>query len=504
MSEENKDFELQNEEQGISIDKAKQMTVGEAVRKDTELKAGITEDDSVLDKYIKQHRQEVASQKFETKVSEVESLDTASLDNFIKKQREELAKTGFFNQTSEEQKLETEAEEDLALSSKRNDHVSHGITDEIKEDQKPVFDQVEPVVPIVDSSREDDQVAFLDSERSGNKKSKKKFLLALLSLLLLLVGGAFGLNVLKQNDSGTTNTKVSSQQSSSKDSKASLAKKAYKAFDKGLKAFYLDDEMTKLKNSEMTHLDDLTKKLDALKNTNYYDKAKEKWESLKKQITAIQTVNGKFSTEAIKDGQKTAATIKSDANFDDFTADSLKTGNATLDKLLQEVVSDGRKQVDDKNKAEKEKADAQAKADAEQKAAQDAATAEQDNAAQSATTTSGATTGAQAPATGGTYGTAASGIQRNLSRVPYNNAAIADSTNAAWLFNPGVLEKIIATSQARGYFTGNNYYLEPVNIINGNGYYNMFKSDGTYLFSINCKTGYFVGNASGYADGLDY
>ncbi|WNZ95686.1 cell division site-positioning protein MapZ family protein [Streptococcus iniae] len=88
--------------------------------------------------------------------------------------------------------------------------------------------------------------------------------------------------------------------------------------------------------------------------------------------------------------------------------------------------------------------------------------------------------------------------------MPYNNVAIADSGNPAWLINPGVLERIIATSQARGYFTGSNYIIEPVNIINGNGYYNMFKTDGTYLFSINGKTGYFVGNAKGNADALDY
>ena len=39
------------------------MTIGEAVRKDSELKAGVTESDGVLDKYIKQHRDEVTSQK---------------------------------------------------------------------------------------------------------------------------------------------------------------------------------------------------------------------------------------------------------------------------------------------------------------------------------------------------------------------------------------------------------------------------------------------------------
>jgi hypothetical protein len=91
-----------------------------------------------------------------------------------------------------------------------------------------------------------------------------------------------------------------------------------------------------------------------------------------------------------------------------------------------------------------------------------------------------------------------------LSRVPYSDSAIADSSNSAWTFADGVLDKIVATSQSRGYFSENDYILEKVNIINGNGYYNMFKADGTYLFSINCKTGYFVGNASGNSDALDY
>lgn len=61
-----------------------------------------------------------------------------------------------------------------------------------------------------------------------------------------------------------------------------------------------------------------------------------------------------------------------------------------------------------------------------------------------------------------------------------------------WSFNPGILENILQVSRERGYITGNQYIIEKVNIINGNGYYNLFKPDGTYLFSINCKTGYFV------------
>ena len=55
--------------QELDFQDAKEMTVGEAVRKEAEIKAGVTETDSILDKYIKQHREEVTSQKFSKKIT---------------------------------------------------------------------------------------------------------------------------------------------------------------------------------------------------------------------------------------------------------------------------------------------------------------------------------------------------------------------------------------------------------------------------------------------------
>jgi hypothetical protein len=72
------------EKDGLNFEDVKNLTIEEAVRKGSEMKAGITESDGVLDKYIKQHRDEVTSQKFETKLSDFEDLDTKALDNFIK------------------------------------------------------------------------------------------------------------------------------------------------------------------------------------------------------------------------------------------------------------------------------------------------------------------------------------------------------------------------------------------------------------------------------------
>ncbi len=479
---------MAKEDQTLDMDQAKNMTVGEAVRKDSELKAGITDDDSVLDKYIKQHHQEVVSQKFATKSAEAENLDTASLDNFIKKQREELLQSGALDDDSV-----ASADDWLDVSDQTYK-------------QEEVFIEPEES-PLTTSTKEtfshrslDTSDSFLEKTDCGTKKkSKKKKLWFLFILLLLILGLVFGLTFLRQSN---TNSKTSSRQTSQ--SKSSIAsKEAEKAdsFNKAYKEFFTDKNQTKLKNDSFDKLDKLEENLQKLKNTSYYEKAKTKFDSLKKQISAIQAVNAKFSSDAIKNGEKVTASVKDNANFDDLKSETLKTGNARLDKLLQTVIDSGRKQVSDKTKLAQEKASqeaqAQAKAEEENKAKEGAVSA----------ATTPAYTSPVAPASPIIYGMSPStvpGLQRELSRVPYNNALIADQTNPAWAFNPGVLEKIVATSQARGYISGNNYILDPVNIINGNGYYNMFKPDGTYLFSINCKTGYFVGNAKGHADDLDY
>ena len=124
----------------------------------------------------------------------------------------------------------------------------------------------------------------------------------------------------------------------------------------------------------------------------------------------------------------------------------------------------------------------------------------------SPTTQSSPSTSSSQVSSSGNSGLSSDGVnlQRSVSRVPFNQSAISDSGNPAWEFNDGVLEQILATSRARGYITGNQYILERVNIVNGNGYYNLYRPDGTYLFTLNCKTGYFVGNGSGHADDLDY
>ncbi|GFG47053.1 UNVERIFIED_CONTAM: hypothetical protein KB571_05090 [Streptococcus canis] len=492
MSEESKEVEVIKESQTLGLNEAKTMTVGEAVRKESEMKAGVTEDDSILDKYIKQHRDEVSSQKFDAKYME---LDTASLDNFIKKQREELSQAGLVDvepvspePAEQDGTLVEEVAEDLAPM-----EATAVVTGLPVEATVPVSVPLEKVIPEPQMTKEEpkrDQFLSEDSHHPAKQNKKKGWLIALFLLLLAILAVAFGWNHLKQESGKTTQTasrqtKASSQTDSAK--KATRLKAAAKAFEKQYGTFYTDATKSKLKNSAFATLPDLEAALKALEGSAYYDKAKAKVDSLKKAIAAITAVNGKFVSDAVVDGEKVSAEVKTDANFDDLSSATLTTGNATLDAVLQASITEGRQQL--ASKAEVAKA---ANEQAAQAQVPSAAPAAQEPSASVALSGYGLT------------GYDPASLQRHLSRVPYNQDVIADRANPSWAFNPGILEKIVATSQARGYISGNQYILEPVNIINGNGYYNMFKPDGTYLFSINCKTGYFVGNAKGHADALDY
>lgn len=54
------------EEKILSLDEIKEMTVGQVVRKQQDIKDGVEEDDNILDRYIKQHREDIEAEKFET------------------------------------------------------------------------------------------------------------------------------------------------------------------------------------------------------------------------------------------------------------------------------------------------------------------------------------------------------------------------------------------------------------------------------------------------------
>ena len=609
------------ESQELDFQDAKEMTVGEAVRKEAEINAGVTETDSILDKYIKQHREEVTSQKFSKKIEA--DGDTSPLDAFIQKQRQEFADSGLIGQTlanestnsttadetvtpitsgfgtTETKADDTQAPVDSEITVKPESESSETIItstnadrfitseaekfdlgealaatttstnqqvdntamvdnvddpepestlpadDKASEPQasKPLLEDVE-VSETIDSDAIATTVAGVTGVKADEAKATPKVSMtvsrpsaedkissgsispshkgvfdgdipvyrrkgvvigALTVLALAIIGGSYALYKVTHSQSAKTTSTASSAVISSSSKGASASDN--KAFEDMYKNFFTDDEQTKLANDQFGKLSDLEKLLKKLEKTKYYDAAKTKYDNLKKQIEAIEKVNSKYESDALVDGSYNASiSVKSDANFNDLSERVTNTGNASLDSIIQEVIKGGKTQLEEKGKAT---------------SATSAVTASEsvNTATPSGDNTSGAANSGVTGAAGGvSSGTAATStvmtrgimnynpsiLQRDRSRVPYNANVVADTSNPAWTWADGVLDKIIETSHSRGYFSGDNFILEPVNIINGNGYYNMYLPDGTYLFSINCKTGYYVGNGSGHSDKLDY
>ncbi|MCP9015069.1 cell division site-positioning protein MapZ family protein [Streptococcus sp. CF8_St5-17] len=481
MSKKRRDRHHKGEQESkFEFEEAKDLTVGQAIRKNEEVEAGVTPDDTILDKYIKQHREEIEADKFENLQTKKEE-STQSLDDMIQEVRE----------TTEQESALSSEEEAIALAVAAE--TTEIVVQEAEEEEtrileQPFKDELEAVemtevenseVGVVYEENEDQLQPFSRStEVDDEPKNKKKWaiLSAIILLFLLIFGGGYYVYRQIARSSQELQTKAA-------DSGLVSNQSVYEQFNALYDTFYTDENKTALKNSQFSQLNQLKELLDKLEGAREHTLAKSKYDSLETQIKAIQEVNSQFETPAITDGVlDTNAKIKADAKFTD-----IKTGNTEIDKLLDKAISLGKSQL----------------ASTTTSAASTSAASQE---ASSPTTESSPSTSTNETASSTNGGLSSEGVnlQRSVSRVPYNQAAVSDSSNPAWTFADGVLERILETSRVRGYITGNQYILEPVNIVNGNGYYNLYKPDGTYLFTLNCKTGYFVGNGSGHADDLDY
>ena len=453
----------EDQEPQFDFDDAKELTVGQAMRKNEEVEAGVLPGDSILDKYVKQHKDEIEADKFETRQfskddlvekEEVEQIEeTQTLDNLLQELREG---TGVTSPAPED---ELSQFDDLELT---------------RVSEAPLVEEFETEeVQIVNGEEALTRSRVTDSE---DGKSKKKWVIygILVAVSVLILGTAY--YVYRQVNRSTkeiqTAQSTTANQSDVDD------------FNTLYDAFYTDSNKTALKNSQFDKLSQLKTLLDKLEGSREHTLAKSKYDSLATQIKAIQDVNAQFEKPAIVDGVlDTNAKAKSDAKFTE-----IKTGNTELDKLLDKAINLGKSQQTSASSSSQTSSSSQASSN---------------TTSETKPSSSNETRSSRSEVNMG-LSSAGVAVQRSASRVAYNQSAIDDSNNSAWDFADGVLEQILATSRSRGYITGNQYILERVNIVNGNGYYNLYKPDGTYLFTLNCKTGYFVGNGSGHADDLDY
>lgn len=484
----NKTQDQQNHEQQeaqFDFGEAKDLTVGQVIRKNEEVEAGVLPEDSILDKYIKQHREEIEADKFETRQFKKEELLAAQAQEELTQEVPEITEES----APVIEKPETVSAETVSDSAETtsSDVILPPSGEENKDLESLVLEKQAPVE--IADEKEEEETALLSRSAQSEPESdskKRKWVVtgSALAAALVLAGSYYVYRQVTRS-----NQAIQSSQSSSNNQETQTD---LQEFNTLYDAFYTDANKTALKNSQFDKLDQLKTLLDKLEGSREHTLAKSKYDSLATQIKAIQDINSQFETPAITDGVlDTNAKIKADAKFTE-----IKTGNTDLDKLLDKAISLG--------KSQQTSASSSSSSSSSQESS--SATADSSTSSSSASSSS-ASSAPTAPASNDTNGGLSSdgvNLQRSVSRVPYNQSAVDDSNNPAWTFADGVLEQILATSRARGYITGNQYILERVNIVNGNGYYNLYKPDGTYLFTLNCKTGYFVGNASGHADDLDY
>ena len=203
--------------------------------------------------------------------------------------------------------------------------------------------------------------------------------------------------------------------------------------------------------------------------------------------------------------EKTAIVFKDGKVVDSATRDQYKTAKEAVEKVkntdLSAQLNEQLKQVDkmltDKEKKEEEE---KKKAEEAKKAAQAAAAAQ---AAQQAAV-------AQAAQQEAASSTPSSSNSANQPIKSARASDIANASNPAWTWAPGVQSKVIATCIQRGYIVEGGYRLEKARIENGEGYYNLYATSTKsalmkgigesalpfYIVTINCKTGWFGGNGS--------
>ena len=388
----------EHQEAQFDFDDAKELTVGEAMLKNEEVEAGVLPGDSILDKYVKQHKDEIEADKFETR--------QFSKDDLVEKEEvEEVEETQTLDNLLQELREGT------------------GVDSPAPEDELSQFDDLELTrvseAPLVEEFETEDIPTLSRVTDSEDGNSKKKWVLyGILAALVVLILGT-GYYVYRQVDRSTKEIQTSQSTTNTQSD--------VEEFNNLYDAFYTDSNKTALKNSQFDKLNQLKTLLDKLEGSREYTLAKSKYDSLATQIKAIQDVNAQFDKPAIVDGVlDTNAKAKSDAKFTD-----IKTGNTEIDKVLDKAISLGKSQ---------QTAPSSSSSSSSQESSSSSTERATDNTSPSSSVSSNNSVSARDDSHGGlsSFGV---DLQRASSRVPFNQSAVDDSNNSAWDFADGVLEK---------------------------------------------------------------
>lgn len=296
-----------NQEPQFDFDEVKDLTVGQVIRKNEEVEAGVLPGDNILDKYIKQHRDEIEADKFENLQAKKEEV-TQSLDDLIRELRETEEQENTLLAEESTESAEPTNREPLEEVTEANESTNQELFEEVEELEHP-FDDIEgtiqmPVVevlqdPVIEDEKVEEELETLSRSTQADAEPHNKktwFILVLLaSLFLLILGG--GYYVYKQINR-------SSQEIQSQSSDAGLVSNQalLDQFNALYDTFYTDENKTALKNSQFSQLSQLKDLLGKLEGAREYTLVKSKYDNLETQIKAIEEVNAKFETPVITDG----------------------------------------------------------------------------------------------------------------------------------------------------------------------------------------------------------
>ncbi|ROX74228.1 TFIIB-type zinc ribbon-containing protein [Enterococcus faecium] len=419
-----------------------------------------------------------------------------------------------------------------------------------KEENQPelIEAETEPItiVPNTEKTPQETNPEKKDLDKTQKKKSKKVPYLAL-AVVLLLGGGGWAYYDHHQKVEAEVAAEAKRQQQ-------------MEELHEKLAAFYTDDHHQFIR-ADMIHQDlsKLKNDLSSLKNEKGYSELETTYQDIQSKIRDIQKVNEWFIAPAIVDDhlaydiklkadkeiqaietdntdfgkliqqaqteaknqyaelqtakEKTAIVFKDGKVVDSATRDQYKTAKEAVEKVkntdlsaqLNEQLQQVNKMLTDKEKKEEE----------EKKKAEEAKKAAEEQAKQAAQAAAAAQAAQQAAVAQAAQQEAASSTpsSSNSANQPIKSARasdIADASNPAWTWAPGVQSKVIATCIQRGYIVEGGYRLEKARIENGEGYYNLYATSTKsalmkgigesalpfYIVTINCKTGWFGGNGS--------
>ena len=276
MSKEEKmPTEQESKETVLDLEDAKEMTVGQAARKNEEVEAGVTEGDNILDKYIKQHRDEIEAGKFETQklriMEELAQQKEALIQETIKQLKSQSqAKENTANVTSPSaQPVKAEAATSANVEATKAAQPALTVAAEA-----PIIPATKPVPTVFEDEDEPETKPFY---------KKKGFLYSALGLVALAAGTTWYFHQGRGSHKSTTGSSSTVSSSKKKSTSSSEAKKeAAKEFEDLYASFFTDSSQTAIKNDKFGDLDKLKAKLDVLTGSSEYTAAKKKYDDLVK------------------------------------------------------------------------------------------------------------------------------------------------------------------------------------------------------------------------------